>query len=462
MGAIWCHYVINKNKEIAKTIWSEHIQGRENVYYYPIIAKANSENDEAMVHELIDCLKSPGGPNLDSAHNTLLEIYIRKNLLDEALKVVEIVKAESGKFNRKTLVELRAALDAEGRDFPYKIPSKLRKVVLTELSDDTNKTDSEQTTEFKISTSDLSPPDGFIKIIRKGSSAHVRNAYQQLSDPDLVEALYKISNGDNALPSLFDALATSGNIQAVEKVNSLLPEPNQNGSWYRNSLAKAYGTSRKGQQWIDEWNKKLDETNSDEELEALGSSFPVAGFYSLLKDNPKLFNQCKSLLSSGVYQQLLILCLTLNSGEALAQRYAEKNISNPMGAIWCHHVMTKNKEAAQNLWSQYIKSREYVYYLPIIGKANKDNNEVLAQELIDYLKTSEAERVNFETAYNTLLSIYVRKSQFDAALEVVETMKARSGKIHRITLVLLKNGLKAEEKKFPYKIPFKGDKVLLI
>lgn len=132
MGAIWCHYVVNENKERAKTLWSQYIQGSDRVYYWPIIAKANKENNETVVLELIDCLQSPGpeGPRLDSAYNTLLEIYARKKLFDEALGIVETMKTKSLKFNRKTLLQISYGLKSKGQEFPYRIPGHGHKVVL--------------------------------------------------------------------------------------------------------------------------------------------------------------------------------------------------------------------------------------------------------------------------------------------------------------------------------------------
>lgn len=148
--------------------------------------------------------------------------------------------------------------------------------------------------EREIKIEDLLPIEAeFLKILKNGNAVEIRAAYPQLSEPNLIAVLTKISFGNNALPSLFEALASDGDVNAVEKVNSLLPGADQNGSWYKNNLAKAYGISRKGEQWIDEWNKKLDRANTVKELETLGNGFPVSGFYSLLENNQNLIGQCK-------------------------------------------------------------------------------------------------------------------------------------------------------------------------
>lgn len=132
MTAIWCHHIMNENKEVAQDLWTHYIQNNENIYYWPIITKAKRDNNEAALLELIQCLQSSeaGRRNLDVAYNTLLQIYVRTSRLDKAMEIVQETKNRSGKLNRATLVQLRRSLEAEGRTFPYKVPSKGKKIVL--------------------------------------------------------------------------------------------------------------------------------------------------------------------------------------------------------------------------------------------------------------------------------------------------------------------------------------------
>lgn len=135
-----------------------------------------------------------------------------------------------------------------------------------------------------------------------------------------------------------------------------------------------------------------------------------------------------------------------------SQRYAEKNITSPMGAIWCHHVMNGNEEIAQDVWLHFIQNNEHIYYWPIITKAKRDSNEAILHELIECLQSySEAGRRNLDSAYSTLMGIYVRSGRFDEAMKIVEETKVRSGKLNRLTT----------GKTFPYKIPSRGHKVVL-
>lgn len=132
MQAIWCHYFIQGNKEIAQNIWTAHIQYAEDIFYRTITWKAICDNNEAIILQLIDCLKSAkaGKANLAGAYNSLLEIYVRKERLDDALKIVQIMRNRSDTFFRSTLAQLRTRLEVKGRKFPYRMPRSGHKVVL--------------------------------------------------------------------------------------------------------------------------------------------------------------------------------------------------------------------------------------------------------------------------------------------------------------------------------------------
>lgn len=132
MEAIWCYHFINGNKDVAQSLWATYIQKGRDVFYMPITAMARQRNDEGMVLELIEYLKSSvvGNANLNGAYSTLMEIYSRKRSFDDALRMVEIIRARSGHFTRTSLLHLKAGLEKEGRKFPYQIPLAGRKVVL--------------------------------------------------------------------------------------------------------------------------------------------------------------------------------------------------------------------------------------------------------------------------------------------------------------------------------------------
>lgn len=272
-----------------------------------------------------------------------------------------------------------------------------------------------------------------------------------MPEASLIAVINKNSRGTKALKFLFDALADGGCVQALDKINSLLPEAKQNGPWYVRSRCRACALSGETDQWFDEWNKKLDQCTTVRELEILGYSFPDSEFYNLLELNPKLLKQCKTFSFSGFERQVLIWShFTLVSGDALARNYAAQKVTSPMGAIWCYHVINGNKEIAQNLWTEFIQDREDILYRPIIKKADQENNADIMHDLINCLQTSYTGRDNLDGAYSTLLDIYVRKKQFDDALEIVEILKTRSAEVNRSTLGHLKFGLRAQGKEFPY------------
>lgn len=151
----------------------------------------------------------------------------------------------------------------------------------------------------------------------------------------------------------------------------------------------------------------------------------------------------------------------LKLGEALAHKYAEKGVIRPISAIWAYHFSHENYVIAEDLWNKYIKRGSYIYYWPIITKALNENNVVIVNELIERLETSDSDGWNLTAANNALLEIYVRKGQLDDALKLVETLRNKSEKFNRKTLIQLRNDLHEHGRSFPYKVPSRGAKVYL-
>lgn len=145
----------------------------------------------------------------------------------------------------------------------------------------------------------------------------------------------------------------------------------------------------------------------------------------------------------------------------MANAYAGKNITSPIGAIWCHHVINEHKEIAQQIWDTNIQNSDRIYYAPITTKAYRENDTAIITQLIESLKSSKAGRDNLNGAYSALLEIYVRKNQFEEALKIIDILNSRSAPFIRRTLAKVKNGLEAEGKKFPYTMVKQGNNTIL-
>lgn len=236
----------------------------------------------------VDCLTNLAKATISSQDvsrgpifESLLELFIRNDESDKALQLLKQQQDEDEIPSEEFLVNLGYYLRSKNIDVPFEIPDCKEKLwEVNKIEEDSDITVHEAKREL-------------IELLKSRNSTEIRKAYRKLREPELAAAMKKLSNGNRDLIPLFNALADGGDVDAVQKVNSLLPEANQNGFWYTDSLARAYGKSQRGEQWINEWNIKLDQTSTTEALQALNNSFPAAGFYSLLEHNPALLDQCK-------------------------------------------------------------------------------------------------------------------------------------------------------------------------
>lgn len=137
--------------------------------------------------------------------------------------------------------------------------------------------------------------ENFIGMLTLSTPCQINQAFQQLSESTVILIVKKIERS-KILLKLFDALAEAGNVNGIEKVNTLLPERGLHNKWYINSRAKAFGLSGQADQWLDEWNKKVDETTSAEALQELEKVFPHDGFFNLVKHNTELLAKCEFFL----------------------------------------------------------------------------------------------------------------------------------------------------------------------
>lgn len=136
----------------------------------------------------------------------------------------------------------------------------------------------------------------------------------------------------------------------------------------------------------------------------------------------------------------------------MAEKYAAKNVTAPMNAIWCHAVINGDKEAATKLWTEHIQFIKDVYFRPITERAFKDNNAAMLYELIDYMESSDTTNTNLGGVNACLLSIHLNNGQFDDALKIAETLKSSKKPIYHKDLKRLQIGLEAAGKEFPFDI----------
>lgn len=144
----------------------------------------------------------------------------------------------------------------------------------------------------------------FMAWLQHTTPSEINEAYQQLNRHTLDMIIRKFEIGSPRLAKLFDGLAAVGNIEGIEKINSLLPKKKLNQILYKNSRQIACGIYVSAEHRLDEWNKKIENANTIEEIGEL-AFFPSDVFYSLVKNNPNVITECKRYSSLFIYTKCI-------------------------------------------------------------------------------------------------------------------------------------------------------------
>lgn len=128
INMIWCYQFINGHRDSSNQLWKEFVHEIPKINYRPITTKASEDNDEKLLYDLIEILQlsATGKLILDGIYFNLLNIHINKNQLNEALKVMNILKDNGKRIHRSTLNELKSALEAAGKQVPFDIIQSLK------------------------------------------------------------------------------------------------------------------------------------------------------------------------------------------------------------------------------------------------------------------------------------------------------------------------------------------------
>lgn len=123
--------------------------------------------------------------------------------------------------------------------------------------------------------------------------------------------------------------------------------------------------------------------------------------------------------------------------------------------LWNYHFSNGNDDVHQKIWTEHLQAAPKFRIGALIRKIKNDQNEQLANKLIDFLKASNASESHLGIAHGTLMDIHCAKGQFDRALEILEaTVKEIPlDKIENRTLKKLQKGIQSTGKVFPFTIP---------
>lgn len=242
--------------------------------------KCKKNGSTKYLEDLITATKYAKNVDQDQIFHDLLDVYIRKNNSEKALNLWAIIENDNLVASRAFLIKLSNFLKFKHINVPFKIPSGKEEEPKFSISFQ----NSLQTPSEKVSD--------FFEMFDRTAPYKISKACEQLMDNELSEIVLEFRHSWR-LFQLFDRLAEAGNLRYIEKINSLLPDDEQDQLWYRNSRAKACGLTKKSIDWINEWNARLDEAINNDKLLNLKKYFPRDGFFSLVMHNPKIITKCK-------------------------------------------------------------------------------------------------------------------------------------------------------------------------
>lgn len=235
--------------------------------------KCNKDGSIELLENLALATQSSNAIKRDSIFFNILDYYIREDNSDKALEVWVNLQEQNEAPTDAFLIKLGNYLKSKKIALPFQLPD-------TKV----NKENAPRKAEGGA--------HDFIALLDRKVPSEINKAYHKLPKSELDAVVKKIASGSRQLYRLFNALAEAGNIKGVEKINSLLPAKEQNKIWYKDCQVKAYVQSGKANQWLEEWSKKIEQASTEDELHDL-KLFPSDGFYSLLKQNPNLINECE-------------------------------------------------------------------------------------------------------------------------------------------------------------------------
>lgn len=139
----------------------------------------------------------------------------------------------------------------------------------------------------------------------------------------------------------------------------------------------------------------------------------------------------------------------------MASKWTTKNDVTFQNILWGYHLIAGNKDACKKIWNDHLQSTSSILFSTIMIKAKKEQNILLASNVIEFLKTSsKISQREIGSAYSLLLDTYCEKGQFESALEtlnaICEEVSLKSLDLR--ILIRIKKGIEAEGKVFPYAI----------
>lgn len=128
VNILWMYYLVRDNRAEAQAIWDKHLTNTSRLMFQNVLRLARRQNDEDLSLRLLKYLKDSkiSEKALGTAFSCLIDIQTANGSIDKAQQsltdAISHVCLEN--INHTALKRLKLALEAEGKEFPYDIPTK--------------------------------------------------------------------------------------------------------------------------------------------------------------------------------------------------------------------------------------------------------------------------------------------------------------------------------------------------
>ncbi|XP_065220787.1 leucine-rich PPR motif-containing protein, mitochondrial-like [Planococcus citri] len=204
-----------------------------------------------------------------------------------------------------------------------------------------------------------------------------------------------------------------------------------------NRLGRAYMEAGRAEEYLNKLEKELDAINSPVEMEEFQKQYPKGMLFSLLTKSPTFLPQV----------------------ERIANKCMEKNSQNttPIGVLWMYHLISKNYDEAEKLWSNYLqKSPQPIAFKGLCNRAVDEGNLETLQVLKSFIERKvDASPKSVGIIYGSLIKVLVSHDKVSDAVQVLEegASKIQIENIMRNALETLKAACISRNIPFNYTIP---------
>ncbi|TMW54433.1 hypothetical protein DOY81_000425 [Sarcophaga bullata] len=427
--------------------------------------------NEGMVEPLeglVEATRDLSHIDRNKIYYSLLLSYSKSEDAEKALGLWTKMQEENITPNDAFLMKLAELLESKNMNVPFVVPQSQKEVArknkieaVAKVAEASVKKSSgtAQTTTLSRTASNLSlfrkalnsnELDAAInyknqlKPSEQASIADVSHLIEQLVRADRLSEAGKYVNdmlASNTYPTpkifkfFLNRVANAGDLETLQAIGDQLNDEQKRMVSFDNRFCHANIVAGKVEQYFKKLSDDIAAAKSSEEVAKLAEKFPRGGALGILDKHPELVSQF----------------------EKLAEEYAKHNQLGPMNVLWIHHISSGNETASKQIWDKHLSSAPRLMFQRVLQTARDQNDDKLAQSVINQLRDSKISEGAIGNAYSCLIDIQTGKGNADKALETLKTAikDVCLENINRTALQRLKALVEAEKKEFPYNIPEK-------